>query len=334
MTSASEPKDTNDNPRMNDRERMPTAQELADWLGPAAHEQWKRAADWIAESYPDVFVPEWLFGGKKHGWSLRYKKSKSFCTFVPEKGRFRLLIVFGAEERAKVEAMRAALSPATCQRYDQATTYHDGKWLLLDVEDEATFGDIQRLLTAKRKPASRRADPATAKTAHRRAIETDPARLLALAEAKADSHMELRAHLKHRVASSKVDALFRRLFQEVSREIDCTKCGNCCVRLSPRLHADDVERLAGRLGLKSPELEKKLLRKDDDGWLFSRQPCPLLEGKRCSCYADRPDDCRSYPHLDKPDRVSALLTIVSNAEVCPIVYEVLERAKVALGRKG
>ena len=137
---------------MQDRERRPTAKALAAWLGPAAYEQWKRAADWIAKSYPDVFVPEWLFGGKKHGWSLRYKKSKSFCTFVPEKGRFQLLIVFGGEDRAKVEAMRATLSPATCQRYDQATIYHDGKWLLLDVADKATLGDIQRLLTAKRKP--------------------------------------------------------------------------------------------------------------------------------------------------------------------------------------
>lgn len=63
------------------------------------------------------------------------------------------------------------------------------------------------------------------------------------------------------------------------------------------------------------------------------QPGPLLVGKRCSCYEDRPEDCRSYPHLDKPDRVASLLSIIGNAEVCPIVYEVLERAKVALGRR-
>jgi uncharacterized protein len=165
-------------------------------------------------------------------------------------------------------------------------------------------------------------------------IETDPTRLRALAEAKVDSHLQLRAHLKNRVAGGKTDALFRRLFQEVSREIDCTKCGNCCVRLSPVLHAEDVERLARRLGLASPELEAKLLRKHEDGWQFARQPCPLLEGKRCSCYADRPEECRSYPHLDKPGRLSSLMSIIGNAEVCPIVYEVLERAKVALGRKG
>ncbi|MDY6842607.1 MAG: DUF3788 family protein [Thermodesulfobacteriota bacterium] len=36
---------------------------------------------------------------------FRYKKSKSFCTLIPEKNHFSLLIVFGAKKRAKVEAM-------------------------------------------------------------------------------------------------------------------------------------------------------------------------------------------------------------------------------------
>lgn len=165
-------------------------------------------------------------------------------------------------------------------------------------------------------------------------IETDPTRLRELAEAKLDSHLQLRTHLKSRMAEGKIDALFRRLFQEVSREIDCTTCANCCIRQSPVLQAKDVKRLARRLGLESLELEEKLLRKHEDGWLFARLPCPLLEGKRCSCYADRPEDCRSYPHLDKPDRVFSLMGIIGNAEVCPIVYEVLERAKAALGRPG
>lgn len=151
-------KETNDNLRMNDRQRAPTAKALAAWLGPDAYEQWKKVANWIAASYPDVFAPEWLFGGTKHGWSLRYKKSKSFCTFVPEKGRFQLLIVFGAEDRAKVEAIRATLSPAIRQRYDEATTYHDGKWLLITIADKVAITDAQRLLTAKRKPKASTGD--------------------------------------------------------------------------------------------------------------------------------------------------------------------------------
>lgn len=180
---------------------------------------------------------------------------------------------------------------------------------------------------------SRRAGEAKAGPARSCTIETDPARLRKLAEAKTNAHLKFRTYLKCHGSKAETDALFRRLFQEVSREIDCTTCANCCVHLSPTLQAEDVERLARRLGLTPPDLEKKLLRRDENRLLFARQPCPLLEGKRCSCYEDRPEDCRSYPHLDKPDRVSSLMSIVCNAEICPIVYEVIERAMAALGRR-
>jgi len=111
---------------------------------------WTQISTWIAQSYPGVFTPEWLFGGK-HGWYLRYKKSKSFCSFIPEKKRFAILIVFGADERAKVEAIRPELSAPTRKAYDNATTYHDGKWLCLPVSNAATIRDVQRLLVVKRR---------------------------------------------------------------------------------------------------------------------------------------------------------------------------------------
>jgi hypothetical protein len=111
-----------------------------------------RVSEMIEHGYPGVFTPEWLYGGKKHGWSLRYKKSRSFCTFIPEKGRFMLLIVFGAEERLKVEAIRHEISVMTMQQYDEAKTYHDGKWLLLEVDSEIILSDINKLLMVKRRP--------------------------------------------------------------------------------------------------------------------------------------------------------------------------------------
>lgn len=92
--------------RMTGRDDPPNDAEIADWIGRDAFRYWKRTIEGIEKAYPDAFAPEWLFGGKKHGWSLRYKKSRSFCTLIPEKDRFALLIVFGAEERARVEALR------------------------------------------------------------------------------------------------------------------------------------------------------------------------------------------------------------------------------------
>ena len=138
--------------RMTQRDNPPSASQIAQWIGKVPYEYWKHVTQLIEQNYPGVFVPEWLFGGKKHGWSLRYKKSKSFCTLIPEKNRFAMLIVFGAEERAKVEGIRDKLSAKTQKEYDNATTHHDGKWVLLTVESETLVKDVERLLAVKRRP--------------------------------------------------------------------------------------------------------------------------------------------------------------------------------------
>jgi hypothetical protein len=138
--------------RLTDPTSAPTPAQVESWVGKRAWGFWTSVVDWIARNYPGVFEPEWLFGGKQHGWALRYKKSKPLCTFVPEKGRFQLLIVFGAEEREKVDAIQFELSKRTWQNYDLATVYHDGKWLLLPVDRKEVVADIERLLSLKRKP--------------------------------------------------------------------------------------------------------------------------------------------------------------------------------------
>jgi hypothetical protein len=138
--------------RMTDADHSPTPEELGEWLGNSAYSFWERFSRFIGETYPGVFSPEWLFGGKKHGWSLRYKKSRSFCTMVPERGRFSLVIVFGAEERAKAEAILPRLSEETGKAYSEAATCHDGKWVLLDIGNDSAFNDAAALLAVKRKP--------------------------------------------------------------------------------------------------------------------------------------------------------------------------------------
>jgi hypothetical protein len=134
------------------RDNPPSDSAIKEWIGKKAHRYWKHVTKQIEQIYPNVFAPEWLFAGKQHGWSLRYKKGKSFCTLIPEKNRFALLIVFGAEERAKVEAVRDNLSQHTQKEYDEATTYHDGKWLILTIDSDEVVEDVMQLLAVKRKP--------------------------------------------------------------------------------------------------------------------------------------------------------------------------------------
>jgi len=140
------------NVRITKPDHPPSDDEVSRWLGRKADQYWKRVTELIQQLYPEVFAPEWLYGGRKHGWSLRYKKSKSFCTLIPEKNRFALLIVFGTEERARVETIKKDLSKDVRTAYDKATTYHDGKWLLLSIDDENVLEDVKKLLAIKRKP--------------------------------------------------------------------------------------------------------------------------------------------------------------------------------------
>lgn len=138
--------------RMTEPGNPPADSAVADWVGKDAYKYWELITQLIEQGYPSVFTPEWLYGGKKHGWSLRYKKNKSFCTLIPEKNRFALLIVFGTEERAKVEAIKNGLAKKTQKEYDQATTYHDGKWLLLEIDTDRVIKDVMLLLALKRRP--------------------------------------------------------------------------------------------------------------------------------------------------------------------------------------
>ncbi len=136
--------------RLADGSVVPTGETVRGWIGPDAFEQWTALQDWIERRHPGVFTPEWLFGGRKHGWSLRYKKSRAFCTFVPEYRLFSVVIVLGAAEREKFEARRGSLNPRLVGLYDATATYHDGKWLKIAISSAADLHDAIEVLTIKR----------------------------------------------------------------------------------------------------------------------------------------------------------------------------------------
>lgn len=138
--------------RMLERDKEPDGESVQGWLGTRNSKRWTRLLEFIDENYPGVFTPDWIFSGKKYGWCLRFKKSKSFCTLIPERNRLLVQIVFGAEERAKAEEVLPELSPEVREAYANATTYHDGKWLALVLDRDAVQADIERLLAVKRKP--------------------------------------------------------------------------------------------------------------------------------------------------------------------------------------
>ena len=111
---------------------------------------------YIKETY-DVnhAFKELKFVGKQ--WPAKYevkfaKGGKTFCGFYFAQNRLGFLIIFGKDERNKVEDIRSQLSKEALEIYDGEEPYHDGKWVLFELEDLSLFEDLKKLLLLKRKP--------------------------------------------------------------------------------------------------------------------------------------------------------------------------------------
>ena len=138
--------------RMTDKSAPPDDSAVRSWIGPKAFAHWAGLRSWIDACYPEVFSPDWLYGGKKRGWSLRYRKTKAFCTLLPEYRQLSVLVVLGRAEREKFEERRYAWRPPLVKLYDEAPAYPDGKWLTMAISSAADRHDVTELLTMKRPP--------------------------------------------------------------------------------------------------------------------------------------------------------------------------------------
>ena len=89
----------------------------------------------------------------KHYNNLRFRRGgKTLITLCVREGYFIACVVLGKAEREKFDEQREMFGEAVCKQYDEAQTYHDGKWLGFDIIDDTLIDDIIKLLHIKRKP--------------------------------------------------------------------------------------------------------------------------------------------------------------------------------------
>ena len=132
-------------------EGLPSQAALIDLIGQPLFEVWQSLCSAIDERYE--MERSWNSGGKRWTYEYKYRRGgKTLCCLYAKSHCVGFMVIFGKEERAKVEAMRAALSPAVCKKYDEAETYHDGKWVMFEPADESEFDDYIKLLAVKKRP--------------------------------------------------------------------------------------------------------------------------------------------------------------------------------------
>ncbi len=127
---------------------MPNESELRALVGDSFYQNAQEVQAYISAHYELDMV--WDKSEKNSTWQCRYRRGgKTLCTLLYKPGEAVCMIVFGAAEREKVQAV--PLSLAGQATYDAATTYHDGKWVWYSLTGEEVLRDIQLLLPLKRR---------------------------------------------------------------------------------------------------------------------------------------------------------------------------------------
>jgi len=109
------------------------------------------------------------------------------------------------------------------------------------------------------------------------------------------------------------------------------------IELETSFQMDEIDRLTQFLKVDKEEFISQSAKTDefgDKGQLFlNSKPCQFLKDKKCTIYSLRPEECNSYPYLHKDGFTTRLHGVISNYEVCPIVYNVCELLKRRLNFK-
>ena len=132
-------------------EKAPSAKELELLIGSRRFNIWADLCAMIDRLYD--MERGWNSGGKKWKYEYKYRRGgKTLCALYARDDCSGFMIIFGKDEREKFEADRQNYSGEVQRVYDEATTYHDGKWVMFPLEDSSMFDDFTRLLAIKRKP--------------------------------------------------------------------------------------------------------------------------------------------------------------------------------------
>lgn len=130
---------------------IPNDEQMIELVGESLYSIWKDLCALIEREYDMERV--WNSGGKAWKYEYKYRRGgKTLCALYARENRIGFMVIFGKDKRLIFDRDREKYSKAIQKVYDDAQTYHDGKWLMFELTDASLFDDFIGLLKIKRKP--------------------------------------------------------------------------------------------------------------------------------------------------------------------------------------
>ena len=130
-----------------------------------------------------------------------------------------------------------------------------------------------------------------------------------------------------------LDVVMQELHIKEFEKTDCLTCGNCCKTTSPIFTDKDIQRISKHFKMKVVNFISQYLERDaDDFYVLKTSPCSFLDLNDNSCliYDVRPKACSEYPHTNRRKFIQITDLTISNIEICPATYNIIEALKVKL----
>ena len=153
--------------------------------------------------------------------------------------------------------------------------------------------------------------------------------LAIIANRKEDENLRFRSYLKGHAEADILDKQFKDLHEKYFKIYNCKDCRNCCKKLNTLMTEEELDTICNELKLNKEELISKDLRINNNcKYSFKCDRCKFLDDNN-NCLVENclPESCRDYPFTNKKERLFSLYSVIDNASICPVVYEILEELK-------
>jgi hypothetical protein len=130
---------------------LPTYDQLREFIGEKSVKVFDRLVSFLDDHYNcerDIY-----YGGMSYGVMVRYRKNgKTLVGIFPEKDGFSITLVYGKDEVDLFNSRREEFSDYIKGIHDGTKHYHDGRWMLIRMENGKHLQEVIQMIAIKKLP--------------------------------------------------------------------------------------------------------------------------------------------------------------------------------------